>query len=104
MAGIKRVQAVPVAEITPQQIGVFCQVLRDRLQADKVFAKQYLKVLLRDIRITKAGEAVVSGSYEGLAQTVLETKEGTESVPSFVRVWRPHGDSNPGYRRERAVS
>ncbi|GGX90466.1 recombinase RecB [Vogesella alkaliphila] len=103
LAGIKRVQAVPEKDITPQQIGVFCQVLRDRLQMDKVFAKQYLKVLLRDIRITAAGEAVMSGSYEGLAQTVLKTKRGTESVPSFVRVWRPHGESNPGRRRERAV-
>jgi site-specific DNA recombinase len=25
-------------------------------------------------------------------------------VPSFVRQWRPVGDSNPCYRRERAVS
>ncbi len=104
LAGIKRVQIAPVEKITQQQIGLFCQVLRDRLLVDKVFAKQYLRVLLRDIRITAMGEAVMSGDYAELAQTVLEMKKGTESVPSFIRIWRPHGESNPGYRRERAVS
>ncbi|WP_293761478.1 recombinase family protein, partial [uncultured Aquitalea sp.] len=103
LSGVRQEQSVPVEKITTKQIEVFCQVLRNKLRGDKVFAKQYLRILLDEIRI-RDGEAVASGSYEGLAQTVLEMKKGTdESVPSFIRVWRPHGESNPGYRRERAV-
>ena len=103
LSSVRQEQSVPVKKITTKQIEVFCQVLRNKLRGDKVFAKQYLRILLDEIRI-RDGEAVASGSYEGLAQTVLEKKKGTdESVPSFIRVWRPHGESNPGYRRERAV-
>ncbi len=102
LAGVRRVQAMPLENITDKQVEVFCQVLRDKLHADKQFAKQYLQALLAEIRVT-GNEALVSGDYADLANAVLEMKKGTESVPTFMNAWRPHGESNPGRRRERAV-
>src|SRR5262249_45343937 len=36
--------------------------------------------------------------------SILPRKENAHTRWAFSFVWRPHGDSNPGYRRERAVS
>ncbi len=31
-------------------------------------------------------------------------KKATDIMQWLFRIWRPYGDSNPGYRRERAMS
>ena len=49
--------------------------------------------------------------YVGLnpIETILECKLDLENEKAtlwkeWLNKWRPHGDSNPGYRRERAMS
>jgi len=67
------------------------------------FAKDYLRAVVDEIRI-EGNAATFSGSYEQLIAAMAKEKEDTALVPSFMRDWRPDGDSNPGYRRERAMS
>jgi hypothetical protein len=45
---------------------------------------------------------------EGMNRTVVNTAKEKTKKPSLatgldLESWRPHGESNPGYRRERAV-
>ena len=103
LASIRRKQSMPLDKITPKQIERFCTALREKLFTDSTFAKQYLQTLVTEIRVNKEG-AEMKGSYAKLADSVAEMKKGTLTVPRFMCDWRPHGDSNPGYRRERAVS
>ncbi|PXX48020.1 hypothetical protein DFR38_108107 [Aquitalea magnusonii] len=56
--------ALPVEKIATKEIEEFCQVLRNKLQGDKVFSKEYLRILLGKIRIR---EAVASCSSKELA-------------------------------------
>ena len=64
----------------------------------------YLNLLVDEIRLDD-NKLHIKGSYGALARAITLAKEGKPGeVPSFVPEWRPHGDSNPGYRRERAMS
>ena len=99
---IRREQSMPLDQIKPKQIERFCAALRERLFTEPKFAKQYLQILVTEIRVNQES-AEMKGSYAKLAESVAETKKGTASVPSFIPDWRPHGESNPGRRRERAV-
>ena len=68
------------------------------------FGKAYLNLLVDEVRLD-GSELRIKGSYGALARAVMLSKEEKPGmVPSFVPDWRPHGDSNPGYRRERAMS
>ena len=40
----------------------------------------------------------------GFSSTVDLPKQTGRPYRRLLLVWRPHGDSNPGYRRERAMS
>ncbi len=103
LASIKRQQSVPFDKIAPKQVEKFRHALRKRLFSKPAFGKQYLQLCVSEIRVGQES-AEMKGSYTLLANSVAEMKTGTLSVPTFIRNWRPHGDSNPGYRRERAVS
>ncbi len=35
---------------------------------------------------------------------LIEIKKPLALCSGFFGIWRPYGDSNPGYRRERAMS
>ena len=66
--------------------------------------KAYVRLLVDEIRLDGA-ELTVTGSHRRLADAIgFMQKKKLGEVPNFVRDWRPHGDSNPGYRRERAMS
>ena len=74
------------------------------LDQSQGYGKQLLRFLIEDIQV-KLGQMPLRGSVARLEQVVDEMKMGTAlTVPIFITDWRPHGDSNPGYRRERAMS
>ena len=96
---------IPATKLTPGHIAKFTQALRERLlDTSSGFGKAYVNLLLDEIRLD--GNVLrIKGSYSALARAVTLSRQGKlEQVPSFIPEWRPHGDSNPGYRRERAMS
>ena len=104
MAGLRRRQGLPAARVDPSSVVAFSKVLRAKLRDRSCgLARDYLRSVVDEIRI-EGNAATISGSYERLIAAVAKEKEDTVQVPSFMPVWRPHGDSNPGYRRERAMS
>ena len=51
------------------------------------------------------GEMRISGTEEVFPGAIaVGQKLRGSGVNAFAQKWRPHGDSNPGYRRERAMS
>ena len=66
--------------------------------------KAYIKLIVNKAVISKT-EIQLSGPKQLLTQVALTELPSTPAeVITFVREWRPQGDSNPCYRRERAVS
>ncbi len=66
--------------------------------------KAYLRALVSKVEL-RDGEIRISGSNDALMAAVnAGLPDGSGGVPTLVHEWRPHGDSNPGYRRERAMS
>ena len=61
-----------------------------------------LRVVLRTIKIVP-DDFVELGSHPGLGKS-FKHKKGGLKASLFMLKWRPQGDSNPCYRRERAVS
>jgi hypothetical protein len=49
------------------------------------------------------GDFVELGSHPNLEKTIMHKKRDLKAS-FFMHKWRPQGDSNPCYRRERAVS
>jgi site-specific DNA recombinase len=80
--------------------------MRDALcQGDIAFRRAYVRLFVDEI-VLSDGEISLSGPKDSLARSAaIGTLPPTgDMVPSFVRKWRPVGDSNPCYRRERAAS
>lgn len=110
MAGLRQQRRMPLDSLTPAKITAFIQVLRDRLlDPNSGFGKRYLQLLVSEIRVT--GTMIeLKGDVETLAEALVSTMDGGDpeclgkQVPRFISIWRPQGDSNPCYRRERAVS
>ncbi len=66
--------------------------------------KAYLKLFVDNVTVSKE-EIRVSGPKGVLAKAAIHELPNTPGeVITFVREWRPVGDSNPCYRRERAAS
>jgi site-specific DNA recombinase len=85
-----------------RHIRAFSQAARNRLfDTSSGFGKSYLNALVTDITVRPEG-IVMRGSKETLAAAICDIEMSADSVRSSMRNWRPHGDSNPGYRRERA--
>jgi site-specific DNA recombinase len=94
------------AAITESTIARFASALRQVLQTgDPAVRKAYLSLFVDQV-IVGDTEMRLRGPTAALAKAAAtETLPSTgDLVPSFVREWRPLGDSNPRCRRERAVS
>ena len=102
-AELRDKREVSVNRLTPAQIAKFTRALRARLlDTASGFGKAYLNLLVDEVRLD-GSERRIKGSYRALARAITLSKEAKpDAMPSFVPEWRPHGDSNPGYRRERA--
>jgi DNA invertase Pin-like site-specific DNA recombinase len=95
IAGIKRQQQMPLDLLKPKHINAFTKALRIKLlDRDSSFGKEYLRLLVSEIRIEK-NAARITGSYAALASAVAEKNRDTvERVPRFVPNWLPDLDSN----------
>ena len=70
------------------------------------YRRDHLRALAQRVEVAD-GEVRIMGSKGGLLRTLAAAagvKSPTVGVRSSVPKWRPVGDSNPCYRRERAVS
>ena len=90
-------------QITQAKIERFAQMVRDALSGpDPTFRKAYLRLFLESVTVGE-GQIRMRGPTAALAKaaTLDELPAASAVVPSSVREWRPVGDSNPCYRRER---
>ena len=91
--------------ITPERIRQLALDMRERLRTGPVELRQaYLRLVLKSV-LVGADFVTLTGS-NGILER-LAINGASASVPevlSFALDWRPQGDSNPCYRRERAVS
>lgn len=93
IAGLRAREGLPTALLRPKHIEAFTASLKTTLLNKRGFAKQYLRLLVDDIRVQKQA-VTLRGSYAALAQA-LETKTGTPTgVPRFVPNWLPELGSN----------
>jgi site-specific DNA recombinase len=92
--------------ITPDKINRVAAALREALKnGDSAFRKAYLRLFV-DLVIVGEKDIELRGPTIALAKAASTGRlpPAAGVVPSFVQEWRPVGDSNPCYRRERAVS
>jgi site-specific DNA recombinase len=100
---LRATQGMKIDLRSPRQVRAFGQAARNRLFDTKSgFGKSYLNALVTDITVSAEG-IVMRGSSETLAAAIGATNPPEGGVRSSMRAWRPHGDSNPGYRRESAI-
>ena len=94
----------PAVDICPALIERFGQTMRDKLTTGEIpFRKAYLGAIIDRIEVDDA-QIRILGRKDVLEQAVLANGGPIPGVRSFVRKWRPVGDSNPCYQRERLVS
>ncbi len=101
-AALQRRLKAPRAKITPDRIEEFSKALCRRLRdPDSRLRKGYLRLFVDRIEVDDS-EVRIAGPKAALysgAENPTDLAKGP--VPSFDRQWRPLGDSNPWYRRER---
>ena len=92
--------------VTLEKITRVALLLREALESpDPAFRRAYLRLFIADIEVGDTEVRLQSPKVALAKAAALDALPATgEMVPSFVREWRPVGDSNPCYRRERAVS
>jgi len=91
-------------EITPEKVSRVAALLRDKLQNGPAELRQaYARLVMDEVAVSDDGIRI-RGSKDMLARCV-NSNPGVSAtgVLSFVREWRAQGDSNPCFRRERAV-
>jgi hypothetical protein len=105
MAALDRQGAIPLTGLTNQKIERFGRAVAQMLRTGDISIRQaYMRLFVTEIE-AKDGELRLSGSEDVLAAAVANGVNLAEGgVHAFVQEWRPHGDSNPGYRRERGIT
>lgn len=88
LARVKHQKEVPIARLSKKNIAAFSTALKDMLQdGTSQFGKQYLRLLLDDIRVVKK-EVHLRGSYAALASALSSGSGlGFNKVPSFDPYW-----------------
>ncbi len=98
IAGLKRQREMPTDILKAQHINAFSTALRKKLlDRNSRFGKDYLKLLVNEIRID-GNEAQITGSYGAFAAAVSQIKMGTpQRVPTSVSNWLLDLGSNQGH-------
>ena len=89
IAGFKRQAETPLKRLSGNQVEAFGKALKARLAENGSFAKQYLRLLVTRIRVTR-NKLEMQGSYDALANAIGQSTHGAIAmVPSFAPSWLP---------------
>ncbi len=90
--------------ITPEKIDAFASLMHERLaNGDTQARKAWLKAMISRIEVGD-DKIRIFGEKAALEAALTGRPSHLPKVRGLVREWRPQGDSNPCYRRERGVS
>lgn len=93
-----------MVHISPTIVERFGQTMRERLTSGDIsFRKAYLGSLIDRVEVDDH-EIRIVGRKDVLEQAVLADGAPVPGVRGFVRRWRPVGESNPCFQRERLTS
>jgi site-specific DNA recombinase len=94
IAGLRRLQTLPLERILPSQVEAFGIItgkrLRDRASA---FGRDYLRAVVDKV-VVNGDTATISGSNAKLMRAVGVKKPLAGQVPSFIHDWCARRDSN----------
>jgi site-specific DNA recombinase len=88
IARLKTKATVPAHILQQKHINAFTRLVREKLLQNGAFAKEYLRLLVQEIRVNKR-EVKITGSYAALAQAVAGNPGDFMGVPRFVPKWLP---------------
>ena len=88
IAGLKSKTTLPAYVLQQKHIDAFTKLLRAKLLENGPFAKEYLRLLVQEIRVNKR-EVKITGSYHALAQAVAGNPNDATGVPRFAPKWLP---------------
>ncbi len=103
---LQQASSVVGSAITTDKLTRLADLMRQAMaSSDPNFRKAYLRLFVDTVTVTDS-EVAITGPKAALAKACAldDLPPAAAVVPSFVRAWRPVGDSNPCYRRERAAS
>jgi site-specific DNA recombinase len=95
IAEVKVKATVPAHVLQQKHIDAFTRLLREKLLENGPFAKEYLRLLVQEIRVNKR-EVKITGSYAALAQAVAGNLGDSTGVPRSALKWLPDQGSNLG--------
>jgi len=95
IARLKTKATVPAHILQRKHIDAFTRLVREKLLENGAFAKEYLRLLVQEIRVNKR-EVQITGSYAALAQAAAGSPGDFMSVPRFAPKWLPDQGSNLG--------
>ena len=94
----------PIVDVGSATVERFGNVMREKLTTGEVpFRKAYLGAIVDRVEVDDC-EIRIVGRKDVLEQAVLKNDGPLLGVRSFVRKWRPVGESNPCFQRERLTS
>ena len=93
IAGVKAQATLPARVLQQKHIDAFTKLLRAKLLENGLVAKEYLRLLVQEIRVNKR-EVKITGSYAALAQAVAGNLGDSTGVPRFAPKWLPDQGSN----------
>ncbi len=93
IAGLKTQAALPDNLLHQKHIDAFTKVLRAKLRESGAFAKEYLRLLVDEIRVNKQ-QVKLTGSYGAVATAVAGNLGNPNGVPRFAPRWLPNLGSN----------
>jgi hypothetical protein len=88
IARLKTKATVPAHVLQQKHIDAFTRLVREKLLQNGAFAKEYLLLLVHEIRVNKR-EVQITGSYAALAQAAAGNPGDFTSVPRFAPKWLP---------------
>ena len=87
------------------RIAGFAASLRERLQTGPItFRKDYLRSIVESVEVGDTVIRLRGRNVQLVRQLTTGRPVAVRKVRFFGQAWRPLGDSNPCYRRERAMS
>jgi hypothetical protein len=93
IAKLKAPATLPANLLQQKHIDAFTALVRARFLENGPFAKQYLQLLVDEIRVNRQ-EVKLTGSYGAVAQAVAGNLDTPIGVPRFVPKWLPELGSN----------